>query len=114
MVGVSAELDLVSAVLAACVSTGSAAAEPIDRAAAVLRTRHAASAERIVQSAQARLSSMVMTVLPVAMLGLLVGISGDTRTAVLTPLGLTVLTLGGMLNLLGWLWSKRIIRIVAQ
>ena len=68
-----------------------------------------AAAERRTQSAQARLSAVVMTVLPLAMLGLLLVTSSTTRQAATTPLGLLVIATGAVLNLAGWRWMRRII-----
>lgn len=105
----SPHVDLAVMVLRACTVNGGPPAEPLDRAAATLRGRAAAAAERQTQSAQARLSATVMTVLPVAMLALLLATSATTRTAAVTPVGSIALVLGAALNLAGWRWMRRII-----
>lgn len=96
-------------VLAACAEQGGAAAQPLDRVASTLRRRAADDAERAVHSAQARLSAVVMTVLPGAMLAVLLATSGSVRDVVLTPYGGLVAAVGSGLNLVGWGWMRRII-----
>lgn len=103
-------LDLVLVVLRACAQHGGAAGEPIDRCAAALRQRAALLGERASNSAQARLSALVMTLLPVVLLGVLVLTSAPVRHAVATPLGAAVVAAGGVLNTLGWVWMRRLIR----
>ncbi len=105
----SPHLALALSVLRACTANGGPPAEPLDRAAATLRARAVAAAERQTQSAQARLSAVVMTVLPVAMLVLLLLTSSATRAAAGSPLGVLAVTIGGALNLIGWRWMRRII-----
>ena len=106
---VSPHLNLALAVLRACALNGGPPAEPLDRAAATLRGRAADAAERQTQSAQARLSAIVMTILPVAMLALLLATSATTRAATATPVGIVAIVLGGVLNLGGWRWMQCII-----
>lgn len=105
----SPHLTLALSVLRACATNGGPPAEPLDRAAATLRARAIASAERQTQSAQARMSAVVMTVLPVAMLALLLVTSATTRHAAASPVGLIAITSGGCLNTAGWWWMRRII-----
>lgn len=110
----SPHLDLAVTVLRACAINGGPPAEPLDRAAATLRGRAADAAERQTQSAQARLSAVVMTILPVAMLALLLATSPTTRAAAMTPVGSIAVALGATLNLGGWRWMRRIIDGVAS
>ena len=100
---------LVATVVSACLDQGGPSAEPLDRAAGVLRARAAERDERHVQSAQARLSAVVLTWLPVAVLALLVVTSGAVRSVVMTPLGFAIVILGSILNLTGWWWMRRIV-----
>ena len=102
-------LDVARTVIAACVRTGASPAEPLDRAAAALRARTAEIADRATHSAQARLSAVVMTVLPVAMLALLLATSPSVRAAVATPVGGITVLAGAALNVGGWRWMRRII-----
>jgi tight adherence protein B len=103
------DLDLVVVVLRACAEHGGESAEPIDRAAAALRQRAALAGERRTNSAQARMSALVMTCLPGAMLVLLVVTSRPVRGAATSPVGLFVLSAGIVLNLAGWGWMRRLI-----
>jgi tight adherence protein B len=88
---------------------GGPAAIPLERAAATLRVRAAVAAEQQAQSAQAQLSARVLTLVPIALLGLLVVTDAKVRTALGTPAGLGVVVLGGLLNIAGALWMRRII-----
>jgi len=85
----SPHLGLAITVLRACAVNGGPPAEP--------------------QSAQARLSAVVMTVLPVAMLALLLATSASTRAAAAGGPGIMAITVGGILNLAGWRWMRRIV-----
>lgn len=105
----STHLDMAITVLRACAINGGTAAEPLDRAAIVLRGRAADAAERRTQSAQARLSALVMTILPVAMLALMLLTSPATRSAAAQPVGVTAIAAGGALNVIGWRWMQRIV-----
>ncbi|MFV0306752.1 MAG: type II secretion system F family protein [Desertimonas sp.] len=104
---------LVASVLGACAALGGPAARPLDRTAAVLHARAAERAERLVASAQARLSARVLTVLPLATLGLMVIAEPSTREAVATPAGIACVLAGGGFNLAGWWWMRRVIRQAA-
>lgn len=97
-------------VLAACAAAGGPAAQPLDRLAAVLRRRAADAAERQVHSAQARLSALVMTVIPVAVLLLLLSTSASVRTLTTSTGGALTLVVGLALNGSGWWWMHRTIR----
>ena len=105
----SPHLDLVLVVLRAVAEHGGAAAEPIDRAASALRQRAALIGERRTQSAQARLSAIVMTFLPGVMLAVLILSSSSVRTAVASPVGLGAIAAGALLNAVGWSWMRRLI-----
>jgi tight adherence protein B len=105
----TADEQAVLTVLAACAHHGGAAARPLDQVAATLRRRAADAAERSVHSAQARLSALVMTVLPGGVLVLLLATSPSVRTITASPMGAVVVTSGLLLNALGWTWMRRII-----
>lgn len=106
---VSPHVDLALVVLRACAVNGGPPSEPIDRAAAVLRSRQADADERRTQSAQARLSALVMTILPGAILAVLLLTSGAVRGVLASGAGFVLLTIGAMLNLLGWRWMRSIV-----
>ena len=103
---ITPHMALALTVIAASLDHGGAAAEPLDRAADVLRSRAVEHAERQVHSAQARLSARVMTALPLAMLMLLVTTSDSVRSVTVSPFGAFVVTLGVALNLVGWRWMR--------
>ena len=105
----SPHVDLAMVVLRACADNGGPPSEPIDRGAAALRAREADVADRRTQSAQARLSAVVMTILPGAMLGILLVTSGAVRHVVASGAGLALVAAGAMLNLLGWRWMSSIV-----
>ena len=96
-------------VLRACSGHGGPAAEPLSRTAATMRGRAADAAERRTQSAQARMSAIVMTILPICMLGLLLLTSGSVRLFVGSSVGLGVITVGTALNIAGWQWMRHLI-----
>lgn len=100
----------IATVLAAIARHGGEAAQPLDRVAATLRRRAADHAERHAQSAQARLSALVMTLLPGAVLLLLLATSPSVRATTTTPVGAGVVVLGAALNAAGWWWMRRLIR----
>lgn len=105
----SADEQAALTVLAACADHGGPAAQPLDRLAAMLRRRAADAAERAVHSAQARLSALVMTLLPGAVLVLLLTTSPSVRAVTATRLGGFVILLGLGANALGWWWMRRVI-----
>lgn len=105
-----ADLALASAVISAVLTHGGPAAEPLDRAADVLRGRAAERADRRVQSAQARLSAQVMSILPIAMLLVLATTSSSVRMVLATPIGIGSIVLGGVVNCIGWAWMLGVIR----
>lgn len=105
----STGLDLAVSVVRACASLGGPAAEPLDRAAAALRRRVADAAERRAQSAQARVSALVLTVLPGGFLVVLATTSPSIRAAVTTGVGTVSVTVGAAINITGWAWMRRMI-----
>ena len=105
----SPHVNMVLTVLRACAEHGGPAGEPLDRTAATLRVRAADRADRLTQSAQARMSAVVMTCLPVAMLALMMLTSASVRGAVFSPVGITAVAAGAVLNAAGWLWMRHTI-----
>jgi len=96
-------------VIAVSATLGGASAAPLDRAAAALRLRAVDDEERRSQSAQARLSAHVLTVIPVGMLVLLVTTDPDVRAVVVAPAGALCVAIGLLLNATGWLWMRHTI-----
>ena len=96
-------------VLSLCARNGGAVTEPLDRAAATIRSRQAIRHERAAHSAQARLSAKVLTLAPVSF-ALWVVVSAPTiRSFLLSSVGIVCVFLGAVLNAAGWLWMKRIV-----
>ncbi len=102
-------LELLCWVIAATADFGGSAAAPIDRVGAALRLRSADGQERDAQSAQARLSAHVLTIVPLAVLALLAATDADVRRFSAGGLGLMVIVCGLVLNLTGWSWMKRVV-----
>ena len=100
---------MAATVLRTCADLGGPAAGPLDRVAAMLRVRAAVADEQAAQSAQARLSARVLTVVPVALLGLLLVTDHRVRVAVATAAGGAAIAAGLGLNLVGWWWMRRIV-----
>jgi len=99
------------AVLEMAARHGGATAASLDRAASAVRERRSVIAERAVQSAQARLSALVLTLLPIGFA--LWTASTDQRVArflTRSPVGWACLGVGLALNLAGWAWMRHIIR----
>jgi Flp pilus assembly protein TadB len=105
----SVHLSVALTVIRACAAHGGPAAETLSRTAATLRGRAADIAERQTQSAQARMSAVVMTILPICMLALLLVTSGSVRGFVMSSAGAGVVAAGAVLNALGWRWMARLI-----
>lgn len=109
--GSGPHLRLVFQVIAISARLGGSAAAAIDRTGAMLRQRAADHEERQVHAAQARLSAHVLTAVPMAMLGLLAALDRDVRAAVVTPVGSACVMGGLVLNGVGWVWMRRIVRV---
>jgi tight adherence protein B len=103
------DLRLALSVIATAARLGGSPAAAIDRTASTLRQRAADADERAVHAAQAQLSAHVLTVVPIAMLALLVVADGDVRAAASSPLGAACIVLGLALNATGSIWMRRII-----
>lgn len=93
-----------------CARRGGNISESLDRAAATLRERSAASRERHAQSAQARLSARVLTVLPICFGGWTIATTRSVQQFVLTAPGLACIGIGLILNVAGWWSISRVIR----
>ena len=100
---------LVVHILTLCARVGGNVSEPLDRAAATLRERHAATQERMAQSAQARLSVRVLTLVPIGFASWTLLTSRDVQHFMLTPAGVVCVGMGLALNVVGWRVMQRII-----
>lgn len=104
------DLALAVQALSAAAHLGGPIAATLDEAAAVLRERVAARAERGAHSAQARLSARVLTIVPVGFAGWSVVASPRTRDVYVSSLAGGICALCGLtLNYVGWRWMRRII-----
>jgi tight adherence protein B len=102
--------ELVLQALRACHRGGGPAVVALERAAAVLRERRAWRAERVAQSAQARLSARILTILPRAVGLWAVVTSPRVRAAyVSNPVPLVAAAAGVALDLCGLWWMRRIV-----
>lgn len=93
-----------------CARQGGNVSESLDRAASTLRDRATASHERHAQSAQARLSAQVLTVLPIGFGGWTIATTQSVQQFVVTPAGLACITAGLTLNVVGWYSMSRIVQ----
>jgi tight adherence protein B len=106
-----ADERLVVQTLRVCERTGGRMGSAVDRAVLVLRERAAWERERAVQSAQARLSATVLTLLPLAFAAWGVVSSARIRRAYSEiPLCGVAAVVGVALNGIGWLWMRRLVR----
>jgi tight adherence protein B len=106
-----AHLRLALGVISTASRIGGPAAASIDRAAMLLRQRAADLDERSAQAAQARLSSHVMTSVPLLMLAVLLATDDDIRSVVTSPIGTACVAAGLALNAAGWWWMRRIVGV---
>jgi Flp pilus assembly protein TadB len=105
-----ADLSLTVQALSATAHLGGPVAATLDDAAAVLRERAAARAERRAHGSQARLSARVLTVVPLVFAAWSAVASERTRDIYLSSFAGTICALFGLaLNVAGWRWMKRTI-----
>ncbi len=97
-------------VLRLCAAQGGNVSESLDRAAATLRERQAGRLERVSQASQARLSAKVLTVLPLAFATWTLLTTPSVQQFIVTPVGVTCVVFGVILNLTGWTLMNHVIR----
>ncbi|MEM9041895.1 MAG: type II secretion system F family protein [Actinomycetota bacterium] len=102
-------LAVCSTVIACATEVGGSLAEPIDRLAAAMRERAELDRERSTQSAQARMSGVVLVSLPIVVLVVLLLSDAEVRRLVTSPLGIAVVGTGLSLDAIGGWWMHRII-----
>jgi len=104
------------AVAALClgVETGGAQARAVDGVAVTMRERLAVAAEVQALSSQARVSALVIGLAPLAFGAFATATDpGHAEFLLGTPLGLAFVTVGLVLDGLGWLWMQRLTRVDA-
>ncbi|MEP7113889.1 MAG: type II secretion system F family protein [Ilumatobacteraceae bacterium] len=105
-----ADVTLTVQALSATAHLGGPIAATLDEAAAVLRERTAARAERRAHGSQARLSARVLTIVPLVFAAWSAVASQRTRDVYLSEVaGGVCASCGLALNIVGWKWMKRII-----
>jgi tight adherence protein B len=105
----SPDIALTAQALSATAHLGGPIAATLDEAAAVLRERAAARAERRVQAAQAILSARVLTIVPLGFAGWSAIAGQRVRDVYLSTAGGICALCGLTLNLAGWRWMKKIV-----
>lgn len=107
-------VHLMLTVLSVAATHGGPSSQALDRAAATLRERAALTHEAQAHAAAARLSSRVLTAVPLAFAGFAVVADPRVREVLLTtPLGWACVVAGCGLNLVGRRWMSRIVADVA-
>jgi tight adherence protein B len=105
------EVRLAASALDLAASLGGPQARTVDELAAVLRERAALEAEVRVQASQARASALLVGVAPVAFALVVVLLDPDRAAAILsTPVGAVSIALGLLLDAVGVLWMRHIVR----
>lgn len=104
----TAAVDLAMTAVATCSAVGGPAAATLERVAMTLRTRAALADEIAAQSAQARLSALVLTLVPLALLLVLLVADGGVRAQLQRPAGVATAAAGVSFNLCGWLWMRHL------
>src|SRR3954471_1332097 len=103
-----AAVALTAQSISACAHLGGPVAATLDEAAAVLRERTSARAERIAHGSQARLSARVLTIVPLGFALWSAIASERTREVYLSSsAGAVCAACALALNLVGWKWMKR-------
>jgi Flp pilus assembly protein TadB len=102
---------LAVSVLDVCARHGGQIAASLDAAASTLRERAAAIEERRVFASQARMSSQVLSVLPIGVAGWTMLTDERARGVWFGGIfGVALLTVGLALNAAGWWWMQLIVR----
>lgn len=105
---VSRDLQMVIAAISAATASGSAVSPALNRAEQVLRRRADQRREITVASASARMSAMVLTVLPLVVLGVAAIASATVRAYATSTTGRLTIGIGMLLAGTGWWWIRRL------
>ncbi len=106
----SPEIRFASRTLAVASAGGAGVAPAIEHSASVLREQHGLALDRDIQSAQAQLSTKVLTWLPIAVFAWICATDPIARLFLLsTPAGMGCVATGITLNVCGRKWMSRVV-----
>ena len=108
-----APLAAFAAMVGAAAQLGGSVSTPLERFAVVMRQRVSDDLERGAQSAQAKMSARVLTMVPLAVLVLLLATDADVRRVLAEPAGAAVVAIGLALNTVGSWWMRWIVGATA-
>ena len=104
------EIRFASRTLALASAGGSGVAHALEHSASILREQHGLALDRDVQSAQAQLSTKVLTWLPIAVFAWICATDPIARLFLLsTPAGIGCVATGITLNVSGRKWMTRVV-----
>jgi tight adherence protein B len=107
----TADIALATRTLSVASNGGYGIANTVEKSASILREREHIALERRAQTAQIRLSTSVLSWIPLVICVWVVTRQSDTRTFLLsTPLGLMCIAVGLLFNITGRKWIARIAR----
>ena len=107
----TADIALATRTLSVASNGGYGVANTLEKSASILREREHIAHERQAQTAQIRLSTSVLSWIPLAICAWVITQQSHTRTFLLySPLGLLCITVGLLLNIAGRKWIARIAR----
>jgi len=106
----SPEIRFASRTLAVASAGGAGVAPAIEHSASVLREQHGLALDRDIQSAQAQLSTKVLTWLPIVVFAWICATDPIARQFLLsTPAGMACVATGITLNVCGRKWMSRVV-----
>jgi tight adherence protein B len=107
----TADVALATRTLSVASNGGYGIANTLEKSASILREREHLALERLAQTAQIRLSTSVLSWIPLAICVWAITQQSNTRTFLLsTPLGLLCIAVGLLFNIAGRHWIARIAR----
>jgi len=107
----TADIALATRTLSVASNGGYGIASTVEKSASILREREHIALERRAQTAQIRLSTSVLSWIPLVICVWVITRQSDTRTFLLsTPLGLMCIAVGLLFNITGRKWIARIAR----
>jgi tight adherence protein B len=107
----TADIALATRTLSVASNGGYGIVGALEKSASILREREHVAHERHAQTAQIRLSTAVLSWIPLVICAWIITRQSHTRTFLLhTPLGLLCIVVGLLLNIVGRKWITRIAR----